>query len=91
MSTTDRGPATTYEITWMSGRIERIEAHQVSWPDNASALFGSGPKRDPRIQFHADINGRWTLQLSAVEADIRTIRNLATESGPVLPDARQQG
>lgn len=74
----DRGEPTTYEITWMSGHVERIKAHQVSWPDNLRALFDQAP-RPARVLFHAEIDGRWTLQLSALVDDIRLIRNADTE------------
>lgn len=76
----DHGPLVTYEITWQSGHVERIQAHQVIWPGNALDLFApAGPPRPRRVMFHGEIDGRWTLQLSALEADIRTIRNVATE------------
>ena len=80
----DYGPLQTYEITWKTGHVEKIQAHQVSWPGNLermTSMFGIATKtqRDPRVQFHAELNGRWTLLLSAIEDDIRTIRNVLTE------------
>jgi hypothetical protein len=74
----ERGVPTVYEVTWMSGHVERIKAHQVSWP-NSLALLSGGAPAPPRVQMHAEIEGRWTLQLDALMDDIRTIRNLATE------------
>ena len=44
-----------------------------------ATLFGGPDNRPQRIQFHADIDGQWVLQLSAWEDDIRTVRNCATE------------
>lgn len=77
----DRDPPTVYEVTWMSGHVERIPAHQVTWPGNWTSWWGAtDPPSRRRIEFHADIDGRWTLQLSALVDDIRTIRNLATEA-----------
>lgn len=85
----DHGPLQTYEITWRSGHIETIQAHQVSTSggDNsfASAMFGVTVKtdRDPRIQFHGEFDGKWRLVLSALEQDIMTVRLLpATEQLP---------
>lgn len=86
---TDRA-ADIYEITWKTGHIERITAHQVAWPNNArivGGLFGGAvgvdaQQIDPRIVFHADIDGHWTLVLSALEEDIRTIR-LVTQAEPI--------
>lgn len=75
---TERGLPTIYEITWNTGHIERIAAHEVAWPNNAAVMF-PGVERPNRIEMHAQINGRWTLQLSALMDDIRTIRNCATE------------
>jgi len=75
---TDRGPVTTYEITWKTGHTERFAAHQVSWAGRTSGLFGESCGA-PRVLFHAEIEGRWTLLLSALEDDIRTIRNVVTE------------
>lgn len=75
---TDRGEPAVYEITWESGHVERISAHQVAWPGNTSFLSANpGPSR---ITFHAYVEGRWTLMLQAREADIRTVRNVTTEA-----------
>lgn len=74
------GPVRIFEVTWMSGHVERIPGHQVSWPNSLTFLpFESPAGQRQRIQIHGWIDGRWTLQLSALEEDIRTIRNLATE------------
>lgn len=78
-------PPQRYEITWQSGHVETVIAHQVSWPNNAFNFFGGGSSTRPsRIQFHAEIDGRWTLQLSALEDDLRTVRNI-TNGEHVLP------
>lgn len=73
------GPVDLYEITWTSGYIETVLAHQVTYPNNVEtlALFGGiGTKtaEAPRIRMHAEINGRWVLTLQAREEDIRSIR-----------------
>lgn len=75
----DYGPLKTFEVTWMSGHVERIQGHQVSWPGSGAAIFGA-PTGPSRVAIHAELDGRWTLQLSALEDDIRTIRNVATEA-----------
>jgi hypothetical protein len=88
--TTDKGgyeygPLDTYEITWMSGHIETIRAHQVSYSGRANMLFG-GVATDQGascIEFHGCINRRWCLVLRAREEDIRSVR-LVT-GGEVLP------
>jgi hypothetical protein len=76
----ERGEPDRYEITWMTGHIETVLAHQVSYPHQGLAMAGllgistgdgNGP---PRVQMHAEINGRWTLTLAAREEDIRTMR-----------------
>jgi hypothetical protein len=76
-------PPQVYEITWQSGHVETVIAHQVSWPNNAAWIF-AGSDRPSRIQFHAEVDGLWTLQLSALEGDLRTIRNI-TNGEQVLP------
>lgn len=69
-----------YEITWMSGHVETVIAHQVSYPHRGIFMTGllSGNTQAeggaPRMQMHAEINGRWCLTLSAREEDIRTVR-----------------
>lgn len=68
-----RGEPDVYEITWQSGHVETVIAHQVSWPTNAANLFHNA-NVPTRIQFHAEVEGRWTLQLSALEDDLRTVR-----------------
>lgn len=71
-----------YEITWQSGHVETVVAHQVSHDTlkmRVTALTNSAFATDSegaRIRFHAEVDGHWTLQLSAYEADIRTIRNI---------------
>jgi hypothetical protein len=77
----DRDVPDRYEITWMTGHIETVVAHQVSWPDNASdalhSMFGVETKTTEPARFirlHAEIDGRWCLTLQAREEDIRTIR-----------------
>ncbi|KOT94562.1 hypothetical protein ADK70_12775 [Streptomyces rimosus subsp. pseudoverticillatus] len=67
----ERGAPDLYELVWESGHTEKIAAHQVAWPN---ALHGG--RRRPRVLFHAEIDGRWTLLLSVFEDDIRTIRNI---------------
>lgn len=75
-------PPQVYEITWQSGHVERVIAHQVSQDTLRMrvAVIGDGAvsadSEGARIKFHAEVDGRWTLQLSALEADIRTIRNI---------------
>ena len=79
--TFDYGPLQTYEITWTSGHVETIQAHQTSWPDSGSFItaggygsLGVGDAGPARIQFHGEFDGHWRLVLSAYEDDIRTIR-----------------
>jgi hypothetical protein len=80
MTDIERGPADRYEITWMTGHIETVMAHQVSWPQNTDSfreMFGATTQTTERARFvrmHAEIEGRWCLTLQAREEDIRTIR-----------------
>lgn len=82
------GPVQRYEITWMSGHIETVLAHQVTYPHAGFAMFAAGmvdglrPAGPARVQLHAEINDRWVLTLSAREEDIRTMR-LVTEDEPI--------
>lgn len=81
-------PPQVYEITWHAGHVETVIAHQVSHGSQrirVSALMNgeSASEADGRrIKFHAEIDGRWTLQLSAMESDIRTIRNITNGEQP---------
>lgn len=76
-------PPRTYEITWQSGHVERVIAHQVTWPGAGAAIFGVKDSRPPRIQFHAEVGGIWSLQLSCPEEDIRIIRDVT--AGEAIP------
>lgn len=82
MSHYENVPHQVYEITWESGHVETVIAHQVIHEALRSrvAALGDGSfgatSEGARIKFHAEVDGRWTLQLSAHEADIRTIRNI---------------
>jgi len=84
----DYGPIQTYEVVWRSGHVERIQAHQVTYPQKGMALFAGAvgvtteQAGEPQIRFHGQFNGRWLLVLSADEADIRTIR-LVTSDEPI--------
>lgn len=82
---TERGPLQTFEITWSTGHVETIQAHQVHWPDNTLGLFGEKPSENPRVMFHGEFDGHWTLVLVAFEADITRIRNV-TVTEPSLLD-----
>lgn len=82
MSYYENVPHQVYEITWQSGHVEKVIAHQVLHESLRTriAAIGDGSfaadSEGARIKFHAEVDGRWTLQLSAYEADIRTIRNI---------------
>ncbi|MFG3585039.1 hypothetical protein [Streptomyces sp. NPDC047990] len=75
-------PPQVYEITWQTGHVETVIAHQVTHDalKVRVAAIGEGAfasnSEGARIKFHAEVDGLWTLQLSAFEADIRTIRNV---------------
>jgi hypothetical protein len=75
MSKFERGEPSEYEVVWKSGHVDRFVAHQVSWPHSGSILEGEF-SRDGRVHFHAEVEGNWTLILSAQEDDIATIRNV---------------
>lgn len=77
----NHGPVDVYEITWTSGHVETVVAHQVTYPHAGLALFSAGgslatetQSLPPTVRFHAEINGRWVQTLSAREEDIRTMR-----------------
>ena len=61
-----------YELTWMSGHMERIAAHDVSFANS-------------RVVFLADVNGRMRIQLSTLEEDLRTIRSITEDEVLLLP------
>lgn len=76
-----------YEITWRSGHVEQVIAHRVTHESLRSRVAAIGRREfattaeGQRIKFHAEVGGRWTLQLSALEEDIRTIRNITCGEG----------
>lgn len=83
LPTYDPGPLQTYEITWTSGHVETVQGHQVSWPANASMFSTPGQVRPSRVVIHGYFGSHFRLVLSALEDDIRTIRNItADESLP---------
>lgn len=81
------GRPDVYEVTWMSGHVETVLANQVTYPHAGLVMaaevigFAAQPGA-PRVQMHAEVDGRWTLTLSAREEDIRTLR-LVTGGEPV--------
>jgi hypothetical protein len=78
----DRGALETFEITWSSGHVEAIQAHQVTWPGNT---FGES-HRPQLIVFHGEFDGQWTLVLSALEADIVRVRNVTRTEESIDPN-----
>lgn len=86
----DHGEPDTYEIIWNSGHIERIRAHQVLMPPDGDlpfplggGLFGrQATEVKPRRgwAFHAEVDGKWRLLLSADAEDIRSVRNVTQTS-----------
>ena len=79
----DYGPLRTYEITWKSGHVETVQGHQVTFTGGEAlgalgALGGmaTATDRDPRVTIHGEIDGHWRLVLSALEADLMTIRDV---------------
>lgn len=82
----DYGPLQAFEITWSTGHVETIHAHQVSYPGSFASFFGGAP-RTPQIHFHGEIEGRWTLVLSCLEADLTRIRNVTQTEASLVPEA----
>lgn len=82
----DHGPLQTYEIAWRTGHVERIDAHQVTFPGSLPAMLAARPQKNPHIQFHGEIDGKWMLILSALEDDIVRIRNV-TQTEPSITEA----
>lgn len=82
MSIYENVPPQVYEVTWMTGHVEKVVAHQVVTGTTRMAAVRVGAdsfateSEGARVKFHAEINGVWMLQLSAFEVDIRTIRNI---------------
>lgn len=74
MSDFDYGPLRTYEITWRSGHVERVQGHQAIL-SGGPALFG-GRDKPTRFTIHGEINGRWLLVISALEEDVRIVRDV---------------
>jgi hypothetical protein len=83
MTEHDRGPLTPYEITWRSGYIETIKAHQALWPYDGPSFFGE-QSRDPtpRVMLHGEVEGQWLLLLVADARDILSIRALPAAVAP---------
>lgn len=93
----EHGPVDTYEITWMSGHIEQVQAHQITFPNTGLLGFGgivttalrAETEGVPRIRMHAEIAGRWVMTLQAREEDIRTIRLVTAPEQVPRPDGIQ--
>lgn len=75
----DNGPLQTFEITWLNGHVEQVRGHQVT-TTGGGGILGPGPRR---FTIHGDIHGHWRLIITALEDDVRIIRNV-TEGEWVL-------
>lgn len=80
MSGFERAPIQTYEVTWASGHVERVQAHQVIIPSPETGLFSVATRTNQvrNVLFHAEIDGHWLLVLTAREEEIRVIRNVTS-------------
>ena len=79
----DHGPLRAYEVTWQSGHVETIWAHQCILPMAGNPFLRDDADDSPRrVMFHGEIDGRWQLILAAPEAEIVTVRNLAAAPEP---------
>lgn len=88
MTDHDYGPLRTYEITWQTGHIERVQGHQVLF-DSAVEGFPTLEGHvihyeHPRFQVHGEFDGHWRLVIAAPEADLLSIRDV-TEREEVQP------
>jgi hypothetical protein len=73
----ERGPVDEFELIYKTGAVQRIRAHQVSYPNNARNIFGRPDEHGPNlVSFHAEIEGRWRLMLTIDQADLISIRNV---------------
>ena len=77
----DHGPLRSFEITWKSGHVEKVQGHQVMLT-GGPGLFG-GPDRPTRFTIHGMFGDHWRLVISALEEDIRIVRDV-TEGEWVL-------
>lgn len=77
---TEYGPLIPFQVTWRSGHIETIHAHQVLWPQQL--LFGLNQTSSRRVLIHGEVDGVWQLLLAADEADILSVRRLMTADEP---------
>jgi hypothetical protein len=75
----DHGPLKSFEVTWTSGHVETIQAHQVTFPVPSLFLGDLQTKHQDFIKLHGEINGRWQLILAARPELISMIRDKATE------------
>lgn len=89
--TYDYGPLQSFEITWKSGHVETVKAHQVTWPtDGLGGLIGNialttKTNTDPMVHFHGEIDGKWRLVLMCREGDLQCVRNV-TDAERLDPD-----
>lgn len=82
----DYGPLDTYEVVWTSGHIERIQGHQVLWPQ-PTGIFGQESPQRQHVMIHGQFDGRWKLVLSALPTDLVIVRLVtADEPMPASPD-----
>lgn len=83
----DHGPLRTYEVTWTSGHVETVQAHQVLMPPDEFGLFSVATRTDRvrNVRFHGEIDGHWQLVLCAREDEIRSIRDVTQPE--VIPGA----
>ena len=85
----DYGPLRTYEITWRTGHIETVRAHQVLWPNDLLNVLAPVATAQHMARRRVLISGmfedRWRLVLAADEDEIYSIRDVTADE-PVPTD-----
>jgi len=96
----DYGPLRSYELTWRSGYVETVQAHQITFQsdrDHGTAaiadFFGTATatraELPPRFTIHGEIDGHWRMLLTAPEADLLSIRDVTDRES--VPDETTGG
>jgi len=68
----DYGPLRTFEVTWASGHVERIQGHNVGMPSPFS-VFGPGRQY---WTIHGQFGKHWRCMLAASEEQVAMIRDV---------------
>lgn len=73
----DYGPLRTYQLTWKSGHVERVQGHQVMMDGWQGSILNPNP--EPKFYIHGQFGRHWRLVLAGNENELESLRDVTED------------